>query len=142
MLNIYIGEDNIPSNLKIVYDNEIEFMLIGLNDSEECKRILREIETAEYIDNSSFNDRFGYKLYSDMLSTSTKTLINIVSNTSSVFFGGELGANARHLLMTLREGNVFFRSGYDKLCYEGVAVMVNGICCNSYIELEEALDNA
>jgi hypothetical protein len=142
MLNIFIGENNIPENLKTVYDNETAFRLIGLNDGEDCKRILREIEYAEYIDSASFKDRFGYRLYSDVLSTGTKTLINIISDNTSVFFGGELGANARHLLMTLKEGNVFFRSGYDKLDFENVAVMVNGVCCNNPLEFEEVMDNA
>jgi hypothetical protein len=95
MLNIYIGEDNIKSGLQKVTDNDLEFNLVGLSDTDVVRMILRDIEQGEYVDEYKFKDRFGVMLYSDVMSTSSKTLINIAcGDGSKVYSGAELGANA------------------------------------------------
>lgn len=91
MLNIYVGLDKVPKDAIIVLDNEIEFLYTALEDTKEVRSILKNVEHTEYHDATSFVDRFGYKLYSEFLSTGAKTLLNINYQIDKVFYGGELG---------------------------------------------------
>ena len=95
---------------------------------------------AKYLSASSFIDRFGYKLYSEFLSTGAKTLLNINYQTDKVFYGGGLGWNSLQELLRLKQGNVFFDDGFEKFFQpeEGPeTVKVNGIVCNNVLEMEE-----
>jgi hypothetical protein len=142
MLNIYIGEDNIKSGLKKVTDNDLEFNLVGLSDTEDVRMILRDIEQGEYVDEYKFKDRFGVMLYPDVISTGSKTLINIsCGDSSKVYSGAELGANARRVLMKLNNGNVYFREHFDRLSYQGIPVIVNGTICDDDFKFDEVMYN-
>lgn len=141
MLNIYVGCNKIPKDAIIAWDNEVEFLYTALEDTKEVRSILENVEHAKYNDKASFIDRFGYKLYSDCLSTGAKTLLNINYQTDKVFYGGELGWNSLQELLKLKNGNVFFTDGFEKFIQpeEGSeTVTVNGIICNNVLEMEEA----
>jgi len=142
MLRIYIGLDKVPEGLKVVKDNEVAFIYTELEDTETVKSILKRVEQAEYNDNVSFIDRFGFKLYSDCLSTGTKTLLNINYQVDKVFYGGEMGYNAIAELLKLKNGNVYFDKTFDRFIEpdEGnIFVAVNGITCRNICEIEEAI---
>lgn len=142
MLNIYVGEDKLPKGKVAVIDNESGFLDTVMENTEVVRRILNNVEHAEYCDESSFIDRFGYKLYSDFLSTSTKTLLNINYQTDKVFYGGEMGTSALIELLRLKEGNVYFDVDFEDFIQpeEGTqCVYVNGILCRNVLEMEEAV---
>ncbi len=141
MLNIYVGEQNIPENMVIVRDNESGFLDTVLEDTEIVRSILNNVEHAVYCDEASFIDRFGYKLYSEFLSTSTKTLLNVNYQTDKIFYGGEMGTSALRELLRLEQGNVYFDSDFEDFIQpeEGTkCVSVNGILCRNVLEMEEA----
>ena len=144
MLNIYIGERNLPRDKELIRDNESYFFLANTQQSEFVDRVLRDIEKAEYFDTESIIDRFGHKLYWDLISTGSKTLININSHIDKVFYGAEMGQNAVTLLLYLKEGNVYFEEGtfnFDEPeDYPIEKVCVNGIVCDGTYQIYEAVD--
>lgn len=142
MLNIYVGEDKIPAGSVIVKDNEVGFLDTALGDNEVVRSILKNVEHAVYCDNMSFIDRFGYKLYSDFLSTGTKTLLNAYYQTDKVFYGGEMGTSALQEMLKLEQGNIYFDSDFEDFIQpedELKCVLVNGIKCSNVLEMEDAI---
>lgn len=142
MLNIFVGREKLPETAVVVVDNETGFLDTVLEDTETVRRILKNVEHASYCDETSFIDRFGYKLYSDFLSTSTKTLLNINHQTDKVFYGGEMGTSALIELLRLKKGNVYFDADFEDFIQpeEGTeCVYVNGVLCKNVLEMEAAV---
>ena len=62
-LTIYVREDNSNIQLPIAHDVELQFLKTRLYKNDYIVKALKEIEQAEYNDEYSFIDRFGFKLY-------------------------------------------------------------------------------
>ena len=114
----------------------------GVEDNEAVKGILKAIDGAT-ISNGRLIDRFGVAIYPEMLSTGSKTLINIVSSTR-VFDGCEMGYNALMYLFDAVDDNVYFEDKSVLSLIEDVSpgrYSLNGIVINSEEELDELWQN-
>jgi hypothetical protein len=110
MLYIYRnGIDKIDED-KLVHDVELEFDKIGIVDSLEVRQHLEDIEHAKYNDINSFIDRFGFKLYSEYLSTGCKAAILVSSLPDKIIDTIECGPNAIvSIVMNCRKGSILVK---------------------------------
>ena len=109
MLNIYFkGEDNeIIRKCAIIDDVENEVYVKGIPDNDTAKKLIQKIEKGKYLDNSSFIDRFGYKLYLDSMSTGCKAAMVVVANNDKIVDLKECGWNARdEIIKNCKDGNI------------------------------------
>ena len=139
-LNIYIGKGNLPVNKVFLFDADAAFTGTSLKDDEFTKFVLKEVEDAEYVDRTTFRDRFGRGLYSDCLSTSSKILLLVHYKPEVIVNGMELGDNAITLLLTLTEGSVFYPDVNVMLEKPDVDIMINGVHCTCCDEIEWRLE--
>lgn len=109
MLTLYIkGMDDIPPDLEIITDIEREFSLFGkLKDCPDVVKVLKNIEQAEYCNEFSFIDRFGYKLRAKHLSTGCKAAVLAICYPEKLIDLRECGRDARDAILTyVKNGNV------------------------------------
>lgn len=139
-LNIYIGKGNLPVNEVFLFDADAAFTGTSLKDDEFTKFVLKEVEDAEYVDRTTFRDRFGRGLYSDCLSTSSKILLLVHYKPEVIVNAMELGDNAITLLLTLTEGSVFYPDVNVMLEKPDVDIMINGVHCTCCDEIEWRLE--
>lgn len=144
MLNIYVGEENLPKDKELIMDNEAYFAFVDTSDNSFIRRVLETVEQGSYLSEDSFIDRFGYKLPIDYISSGSQTLLNIYSHPDKLFYGGEIGMNALEVLMFLKDGNVYFEIPFNGIPepegedpYEKVSV--NGIVCSGVYQIDEVL---
>lgn len=144
MLDIYTNVIAIPAGYKLIRDNEVFALLEPLADTKIIREIIKEIELGEYLDNSYFTSRYGEKLPKMVLSTSSKTLINIYNNIENnyVFNCSELGQNAIEFLLLHSDGKVFLNNPLLMDMPEWVDVRnirVDGEAVDSLLEMEDKL---
>lgn len=109
MLTIYIDKVN-KNKLDIVKDVEKEFMQLKIKGTEIEKKILMEIEQAQYNDSQSFIDRFGFKLHWTELSTGCKAALCVVNRPDKIIDLIECGNNARDIIVSICDaGNVLIK---------------------------------
>ena len=102
-LKLYLEEQN-----NMVNDNEKEFSSLKIKCTEKEKKIVELIEKGKLIDEHSFLDRYGYKLYVSELSTGCKAALCVINNAKKIYNLIECGLNARDVIVSLcKEGNVF-----------------------------------
>ena len=153
-LNVYFEPKDVPKDLKIVTENDMYFALCdGLVDTPEVRRILMEIDKAEYCDKTSVVCRRpgyynGLRLRADELSTGCKTVLNVLlySDTRNVCINPiEVGDSAWTEILLLNRGNVicphcFILTDFDREC----DIKLNGVLCktlNEYSELESQYEH-
>ena len=101
------------------------------------------VEKANWLDASTFTDRFGRGLYTKCLSTGSKILLGAhYYYPERVYNGNEMGYNCIPLLLGLKEGNLYFEQFNYKLpdFPEDFCLCINGNVCSSKLEAEEILD--
>ena len=102
-LKLYLEEQN-----NMVKDIENEFSSLKIKWTEKEKKIVELIEKGKLIDEHSFLDRYGYKLYVSELSTGCKAALCVINNAKKIYNLIECGLNARDVIVSLcKEGNVF-----------------------------------
>ena len=108
-LHVYINRKEIPKGMIVVDDNDVFFNgHTILNNSDFEKEVLRKIDKATYRSPRSFNGRsnlFG-DLDRNLLSTGTKTLLNIEKNEGVCFNTIECGMNALSMIRNIKSGNI------------------------------------
>lgn len=139
MLNIYIGEDNRPSNY--VHDVETITYSVGIPNTDLSKYLLEVLEYSKYNDTLSFIDRDGFKLPVQFMSNGLKILL-AVEYSGKCINGSELGLNAFKLLIQNINGDIYFRNvnRFELPEYFELGnIRVNGKSFNTILELEDAL---
>lgn len=110
-LHIYTSKEQIPENVKYIKINDAYFdVRTDIPDSELSRKILKEIDKAEYVNDKVFKGRteaFG-NLDKSMLSTGTKTLFNIIMHPKVCFDVLECGVNALNNLPYIQEGHILW----------------------------------
>lgn len=102
-----------PPN-RVIKINDAYFLAnTKLEDTEQCRRILRIIDQAEYCSEKTFigRDKSLGTLFSDNLSTGAKTLLNISQHPEICFDTIECGNNALTLLMGFTKGQAVLHPG-------------------------------
>lgn len=143
MLNFYIGSENLPKDMPLVTNIDLEFKLVWLRGYDIEKSLIAEIEKGKYENTQMWFNRFGIKCYPDYLSTGTKTAICAYAEENKVFYGGGIGENVLDLIFREGHGNFYYKSKLDILLNEDVIdlrtdITVNGESCD-YSRLLEVL---
>ena len=108
-LMIFDSKEDIPVGMKYVLSNDQFFILnTVLKDIDFTREVLRSIDKAEYINERMFKTREGFALPKDLLSTGSKTLLNIESHPDTCFNVQECGMNALDMLWKFRAGCVIW----------------------------------
>lgn len=123
-LVVYKNMEDIPSNLKVIKLNDVFFNTeTELSNNEIVKAILSEIDKATINSELTFVGRTKElgALNKNMLSTGTKTLLNILQHPEYCFDVCECGNNALCFLPLIKEGNILWED--ISAAYSG-----NGVC--------------
>lgn len=138
-LAVYTQKEYIPDGMKYIRIND-EFFdgFTNLVNTKDVARVLEKIDHATYHSASTFigrNPKLG-ALNKSLLSTGTKTLLNILANPEICFDVCECGDNALELLIKFNEGNVLWKAPI--LAYSGDGkcnIDMNGIHYNDFYQL-------
>lgn len=108
MVTIYIrGIDEIPKDISVVDDVELEFNFVDLKGSDTVRGLIKQIEHGEWLNNESFIDRFGYKLWMDSMSTGCKAALVAACEPTKAINLRECGYNARDaIVLSLKDGHL------------------------------------
>lgn len=111
-LRIYTDKKAIPNDMKFIDYNDLFFNGESLKSDEVSKKIMREIDQAQYSTENTFigRDKSLGNLNKEHLSTGCKTLLNIISNQDKCFDVKECGANALSLLPLIKNGNILWET--------------------------------
>lgn len=130
MLNVYTKKSYIPDGVEYIHYNEMYFDGFNpeLPDNNIVRRILQEIDGAEYQTSKTFIGRFipGAGLYNSLLSGGCKIALNVVLNPSKCFDTVGAGDNAINTILSLTDGHIVLQREF---MIEGSGfcnVLVNG----------------
>ena len=108
MLKLSIAESS--ANETPITDIEALFKQIRIKGTPEEKAVISKIEHGKYNDESSFIDRFGYKLYLSELSTGCKAALCVLNKPDLQINLIECGINALDVILTTCEnGSIIMR---------------------------------
>lgn len=121
MLELFIRE--CPNELDFIIDVEKYFNFKRLRDDEYTHRVLREVEHAEWVDESTFKDRLGINLHVSCLSESTKCLLLLKYCPDIVINCDGIGCDA---LQFVESGKIYF-STTDRELPSELTVLYKGV---------------
>ncbi len=109
MLTIYKNKKDIPTDKEYVELNDLFF---NMNTSflldDRAKVIIRDVDSSEMISRYKIRSRFnGDVLNTDKLSTSCKTVLNVMYYPDKVFCLKECGEEAVEILFAFKKGAVY-----------------------------------
>lgn len=107
MLIIYHDSSIFKNNENCILDVDAGFTEFGIPDTDYARKVLYEIDHAEYRSKSSFVDRYGLALPWWALSTSSKALLLIGMCKDKIVNCSEMGTNCGELLLENTSGSVF-----------------------------------
>lgn len=84
-----------------ISDVEAAFKTVRLTGTETERSIIHSIDNATYLSETSFKDRFGYKLHMSELSTGCKAALVTLHNQETWIRLIECGDNARDAILCL-----------------------------------------
>lgn len=110
-LTIYSAKYKPPKNINVITQNDVYFNgAVELTNSEIEAKLLSDIDKARYCSERSFYGRSSETVPVDknLLSTGTKTLLNILNDSELCFDLCECGHNALELLPFITEGKAYW----------------------------------
>lgn len=108
MLKLSITESNVDKTS--IIDIEALFSQIRLKGTFEEKTVISKIEQGKYNDETSFIDRYGYKLHLSELSTGCKAALCVLNKPNLQISLIECGINAIDVILTIcKNGSVIMR---------------------------------
>lgn len=126
-INIYIGKENLPLNKPFIYDVEASILAVRMSGTDFQRRIIKEVEKGEYVNDKFFQDRFGGLLYYTELSTGVKAMLEVEAFPDSVINCAEVGNNALQYFSLLNQGSLYFESRNTGINWmRDIPVCVNG----------------
>lgn len=131
-INIYVGKENLPENIKFVHDVDAFFVGMPLQKTPFTSKVLQEVEQSSFCDAQHFKDRFGHMLPVSCLSTSSKIILAVARYHDVVINCSEVGRNAIDLLLEVPDASLYFKSGFYTFRQCGYCdVFVNGVHCET-----------
>lgn len=115
-LRLFSDGDTIPMKVEKFNDEYFDVFTL-LKDTSEVRRVLEIVEKGQYLNETSFYDRAGRVLGKDCLSTSSKTLINIITHPDICFDTLECGHTSLCVLLTLKNGAAYCK--YPAMIMDG-----------------------
>lgn len=111
-LQVYRSIDEVPSDIKVIESNDSFFDgITNLTKTELVCEILRTVDKAEFNSSQTFIGRTKElgALHKSMLSTGTKTLLNIIQHPEFCFNVAECGNNALQFIPRIKEGYILWK---------------------------------
>ena len=105
-LKIYY-DDSIKKDKRFILDIEPWFSKYGLDISPFSKKVIKDIDKGELVDNLKFIDRFGMASSLLNLSTSSKALLLVGRVDGKILNLEECGVNIGNLLLEKNSGEVY-----------------------------------
>ncbi len=102
-----------------ILDVNSSFRSCSFSGTDFCKRVISGIDRGTYLDDMSFIDRFGYRLYSKFLSTTSKALICLDEFPEKVVNFCEAGNNIGNFILEKTDGRVYIPKGRIKYVLSG-----------------------
>lgn len=139
-LKIYTNFKEVKVRENFIYDVSVCMSVLGVKDCEFNRRVLKEIDMAEYISIEKFKSRFGDILKHYSLSTGSQSLIAVNQFPDKIINLSECGVNCGALLLELSNGAVYIPKSMLKHFNWGGCVNNNiDVICNGvhYTKLEE-----
>ncbi|MEE1442296.1 MAG: hypothetical protein UGF43_01550 [Blautia sp.] len=102
-----------------ILDVNSSFKGCNFSGSDFCKRVVSGIDRGTYLNSTSFIDRFGYKLYSKFLSTTSKALICLDEFPDRVVNFCEVGNDVGNYILEKTKGRVYIPEGRIKYVLNG-----------------------
>ena len=102
-----------------ILDVSSSFSRCSFSGSDFCKRVVSEIDKGTYLDDVSFIDRFGYRLYSKFLSTTSKALICLDEFPEKVVNFCEVGNAVGSFILGKTEGRIYIPEGRIRYVLNG-----------------------
>lgn len=110
-LQVYRSIVELSSNIRVIKNNDSFFdVMTDLTNTELVCEILRTVDKAEFNSSQTFIGRTKElgALHKSMLSTGTKTLINIIHHPEICFNVAECGNNALQFIPKITEGHILW----------------------------------
>lgn len=142
VLNIYIGKENVPENVFLVYDVDAYFEIApSINKTELVERVLREVEKAEYVNETTFKDRASRYLDVTKMSTGTKALVLCEKFSQYAINFSEVGSNVWQLLAYVDDCKVYLNdASVFRLYCDLQEIKLNGELVKNSSELNRRLE--
>jgi len=110
----------VPKDASVILDVEAAFTNLKTLPTTLNKKLMQEIEGAQYVSPLEFIDRFGRTLHIVYLSTGCKASIVVAQNSDKVVSIRECGINARDaIIRNITEGNIIFDFNGVTIDYPG-----------------------
>lgn len=140
MINIYIGKENLPEGMDIIFDPDKALLAVPITGTDFQKLIIKEVDKGEYLDDSFFIDRFGGRSYLTSLSTGAKAMLELEAFPNSAVCCDGVGNNAFKYISHLTNCNAYFSKrmrGWEEFDLD-VPVYLNG----DFYESIDAINSA
>lgn len=124
MITIFKDKKDMPQDIEYIELNDLFFNQNTVSRIDErAEKIIATIDDARLISKYKITSRFNeIALDIDRLSTSCKTVLNVLYYPDKVFCLKECGNNALEVLYGLKEGNIF--SDYALIPFDMASVIV------------------
>lgn len=145
-MSLIVYKNNpIPKDIEYVNINDSYFNLYTkLDNSKECAKILREIDSAEYSGPNMFigRDKDKGSLYKENLSTGCKTALNVLKHPDICFDLTECGNNAINVIFDLNKGIVKLNGSifFTDVLSEDIDIIIDGTQIKTTDELSIYLE--
>ena len=128
MLTIYKNKKDIPTDKEYVELNDLFFnMNTAFLLDDRAKVIIRDVDSSAMISRYKIRSRFnGDVLNTDKLSTSCKTVLNVMYYPDKVFCLKECGENALDILFSFEKGAVYSDYAMIPFDFDKVEVCSDG----------------
>ena len=138
MINIYIGKENLPKGVKVIYNPDTVLLAVPIIGTDFQRHIIKEVDKGEYVNSKYFKDRFGVNLYLTCLSTGSKAMLELEAFPDKIICCNEVGDNAFRYVTRLKDCNVYFSKRCRAFDFESTDVPA---CLNGeYIGAIGAID--
>lgn len=128
MLTIYKNKKDIPTDKEYVELNDLFFnMNTAFLLDDRAKVIIRDVDSSAMISRYKIRSRFnGDVLNTDKLSTSCKTVLNVMYYPDKVFCLKECGEEAVEILFAFEKGAVYSDYAMIPFDFDKVEVCLGG----------------
>lgn len=142
-LHLYLEKSEIPEGMRYIDSNDEYFNAKGvIPNTDFARMVLKDIDKAERLSDNTFlgRDTALGAMYSNYLSTGTKTVLNVLSNPQHCFNASECGRNAASILISLPDGNIYWSSPMFRIRGSGKCdVICRGRHYDSFYTLQDDL---
>ena len=115
-LKIYVGDYNqeyVTEQENFIYDVDTEFIRLKLQGTELERKALKDIEQGQWLNETAFIDRFGFKLYIEYISTGCKIALTVMNRPEKIINAVEAGLEVRDFIIKYCKSGAIYLPSLD-----------------------------